>query len=459
MIGLICLAAYFLATIAGSGDTTKAGLVLLGVLVMLSVGQQQVLVQSFIFAYIFLIDYFAYSPSRLLNIGFNFYLGDAFIILFLGSTFIITIIERNHPAFHSPVGITIVLYVTWILISVVRGIPEYGHSAIGESRFVVIWMCPYFAVIYGIRNLRQAESLMKLFLALSLVYIAYSLIWRMSVDLQGDLEILLRSRLFGADVAVALASIFVFFLSMLISGSVTRHKSIVVGLMVICGLLMPFCARTGWVAMLISTAFVLVAWGGRSRLRNLAFVLFVALTVAGIIIQLGLFGPGSRLDPTSEMGLGFVSTDVLHREGVGTSEWRIEGWMRLIRQTVATDPIFGQAFGGYYDIFDSKFEGVPPHNEWLIIFSKMGVVGLLLFAAVILRFYRAGFQYLRRQSDTLRIGYMRGFLAVFFAALVGGAFFEFLPLLWIAAGLQSVLLDEENLGSKENISPQTGLIE
>lgn len=435
-MGLLLLAGYLIGSAVVTDAPRLFVLIIAPLLLIVAVLRQKFVLYYFVIADVWFYNYFSYTEKPLLHVGANVYLGDLFIYLFLSSTIIIALSQPGQVGLRSKLGIAIAFYIVWAAICVARGIPFWGHSAVGEARFI-IWACLYFPVVYSIRTVAQFERFLRFFLASVLCFVAYSLPMRYLVEFGGDIGVMVRSRFIGADLTLHVVSILVFSFTLLLGG-VKRHRMALRILATATGVLIPFGFRTGWVAAVISIPFSLLVNLKRERVRSYLGLLFVLSILVGTFLSLGLFTEGGRMDLSEETGLGFVTET---GRTVGSTGWRLRGWGNLLTETLRGNPVFGEGFGSYYDIFEVEFRGVPPHNDWLIIFSKMGVVGLVLFLAVVIQFYRIGFRYIRQSNDVLRATYMRGLLAVFLVGLVGGTFFLFYPFMWIIAGLQTVLVN------------------
>jgi hypothetical protein len=91
----------------------------------------------------------------------------------------------------------------------------------------------------------------------------------------------------------------------------------------------------------------------------------------------------------SGTGLGSVAASVEGSalEAIGAQRstllWRVEGWRVLLSDERLTEPLdflIGLPFGSGYlrTVFGSQI-GVSPHNFYISIFLRMGVLGLLAF--------------------------------------------------------------------------------
>jgi len=411
--------------------------VLLVILLIVSVISQRLLVYAFIVGYFWFYDYWWYTETPIIDIGVNIYLSDIFTIVALLSTIIITLKERDHIAFHSDFGAALVLFISWIVICVIRGLPTWTMSAVGESRFLMSSLI-YFPIVYSIRNMEQFEKILKFISILIISYIIYLQTWRFFVQYGEDFSAMFQSRLMGADTALNVVCLFLFCLVFLLDGSLghLRNRFLILGLF--CVALIPFGARTSWVALAGSTllAFFLTI----KKFTFKKYIVFISIVVLfiGYLFYSGLLSPGGIMDLESETGLGFLKAD---KRLEGTSSWRLMGWEALLTKYISESPILGDGFGAYFDLFAMEFKGVPPHNDWLLIFAKMGLLGLSLFFSLVFFFYRSGFNFINEARSALDISYMKALLCIFLAGLIGGLFFFFFPFMWIALGLQTALIN------------------
>jgi hypothetical protein len=74
----------------------------------------------------------------------------------------------------------------------------------------------------------------------------------------------------------------------------------------------------------------------------------------------------------------------------GTWNWRVEAWQRYISDEAQTVPsiMFGKPLGSGFVRFDSAsggFEEAPPHSEYVTQYLRVGIIGLPIFLAFLLR--------------------------------------------------------------------------
>jgi O-antigen ligase len=112
--------------------------------------------------------------------------------------------------------------------------------------------------------------------------------------------------------------------------------------------------------------------GGRAGRRRGFIAAGLAAAVAGVLAS--PLGSGFLLRFTSLRELGSITIRIWY--------WR-EAWLRLVEHL----PL-GLGLGQGYAYAD-KLQNIDPHNYWLVVGSELGVLGLLLWAAVLVITWRA----------------------------------------------------------------------
>lgn len=422
------------------------------ILLIISVSKPKLYFYLFLFAYVCFYEFFSYSHTPFFNFGIKLYLGDIFFIGFIFSIIYFRRHQKKNKK-RSALDNAIIFYCAWIVICVLRGIPVWGASALGEARFVM-WVFIYFPVMRIFNDLEKLNALLKYILYLVVGYSFYFLTYRFFVQFERDFSIMIQSRLFGADLSLILAAIFVFSFSIYLS-NIKKNRLFLIAIMIFCVISIFTGARTGMVAWSISTSFLILVYLKKPHLFIKPAFIVLALSTISILFYLNPFSVESGINSrilasygTSER-TGFINLVGPNQNWeVDTASWRMIGWENLINQTIKEHPIFGDGFGAYYDLYESEMKGVPPHNDFLVIFSKMGFIGLILLLNILIQFYRSSFNFLKQSSYAIMKVYVRGLMAVFMAGLIGGLFFGFFPFIWIAVGLQGCIINSKNHFSK-----------
>ena len=90
-----------------------------------------------------------------------------------------------------------------------------------------------------------------------------------------------------------------------------------------------------------------------------------------------------------------------------TASWRIAGWQKQLDRIMKENPLFGEGLGGYYSWSHrgSKVE-TSPHNAYLQMILKFGLIGLIIYGLLAYEFFRKTL-YVRK---TLPRGPMRAYV-------------------------------------------------
>jgi hypothetical protein len=147
--------------------------------------------------------------------------------------------------------------------------------------------------------------------------------------------------------------------------------------LVFLGVVLMAQSRSVWIGGLVGmTAVLIFAKGGRARgrARSRAFAL--------LAVGAWLAFVGWTLRSASN---GLIDSAV----NSGTLDWRVSGWQTLVSDAIARGPVtvaIGEPFGsgflrtvGYDDT-----TGVQPHNWYVEIFLRLGIIGLMLFAGMLM---------------------------------------------------------------------------
>jgi len=148
--------------------------------------------------------------------------------------------------------------------------------------------------------------------------------------------------------------------------------------------------RTVWA--MLATALALAFLLDRDVFRVLMKALGLTI-VAGLLVLSASTNLRSRLfeDLTQSATSG------------GTFSWRVETWQRSIEQDEGVfDMLIGQPMGSGYtrlDIDQRTYTQAPPHNEFVNQYVRLGVLGMLLMLAIVLRPLRM--LWLNQEDDLL----------------------------------------------------------
>jgi hypothetical protein len=372
---------------------------------------------------IFFKDYFYYillfvfvfftidmSSVRLLSIrGMNIYFGDLFFFLIL--LVAVSVIAKRGTHWPLPAAIWYLIFLAWLALEVILGWRIYGYRAFGESRFVL----PFFAffIPYILLNNKRSDDpelvgkyvRMTTYVATaaSILFLFCSLIYRKpfyfsALNLKN--QKLWFHKIISSDQSfyIILLAMFIFFLSF------SRKKFFSLPKIVFFLLLfmaLPVHNRTALVSLFFALLFLL-AW--RKKVRE---ILFAGASVAVIFSLLNLVPNIERyyypvqsqqqVPDLSQQQVPDLSQqqvpDLSQQQALDLNVEQVRSWQtgkwRFYQSKAALrlalkKPFFGQHLGGYFDFFIPEINlqnSYPPHNQYILILLKTGMIGLALFLA------------------------------------------------------------------------------
>jgi len=113
-------------------------------------------------------------------------------------------------------------------------------------------------------------------------------------------------------------------------------------------------------------------------------------------------------------------------ESVGTASFRMDAWKEA-GQRFLRNPFVGEGFGKpfvFYDAMRNRWltEDTRPHNTYLTILYKMGLVGMAVFALIHIVFYKSVYLALYRGVNDSATAYLLAFTGAMVALQVYGFF-------------------------------------
>lgn len=130
-------------------------------------------------------------------------------------------------------------------------------------------------------------------------------------------------------------------------------------------------------------------------------------------------------------------------EDLGTTFWRLNQGKAALRK-VLEKPFFGHHLGGYFYFFIPEYNLMnihPPHNQYILILLKTGIIGLILLLIPLLLLLRGLFKFLADgRLKTSERSTLWLLLLVLLAQLSYGMGFGFIPLFAFYLGLGMIFL-------------------
>ena len=269
----------------------------------------------------------------------------------------------------------LVLFVLLLLLSLARGIVEFGiQASVNDFRLTEFWMAAavYFATVPPTKALY--DRIAKLWVWMSLPLLAVVVARWLAVF--SGIDVGVPRERFGADAAIrVLDGPYTFFLAQAFvltlpawrknqGGRPIRILSVALLLFVI-----VLDRRTAWVALVAGIIALRLhdRWLGRRAIWAL-------LTVVGVVI-----GGYVAIGGATTGGAPLARTDT------GSVAWRTEGWLILLTDW-ARSPMnwfMGKPFGaGFIRMVEGTEVLAHPHNFYIEMLLRTGVLGLVALLAL-----------------------------------------------------------------------------
>ena len=317
-------------------------------------------------------------PALVLPGGVQVYVTDVVVSLVAGAAVLRLLRQRRFDRYQR----WLLLLGVLVLVSLVRGVAAFGvQQSFNAFRQYLFFagVAAYFATFPPAAWL--SDRIGRIWLAVSIpMMVLVSVRW---LAVFAGIDLGVPAEKFGADAAIRvidgpftffLASAFVLTIPAWLRGEQQRWvRRISVPLLLFVLLLNR---RTVWLALVIGVA-VLVLRDRRLGRRALMLVTVGALTTAVAFVWLG------GLQGDSEPAV---------RSGSGNLTWRLEGWSELVDawSRNPTDWAIGQPVGSSFArVVEGSETTSHPHNFYIEMLLRTGVVGLLALIALTAGLLRA----------------------------------------------------------------------
>lgn len=257
--------------------------------------------------------------------------------------------------------------------------------------------------------------------------------WGIARSPQGDRSLLTMA--FMLPLGVAAAAV--------LHAAIQQRLMAALAIVVLLVLTFYSAMRAVVISILITLPFLL--WIARRHFLKTLLLGSIAAIFATIVIAV--------MNPLLEGQLsdffGRVYRGIVDPSQDPTGAWRLYGWQWEMEK-IFSNPfwvLIGQGFGGYYEWYFSLTDEVihtGVHNQFIQFWSKMGLLGVSLFLAVVLSFYVRAFQFLQKSTHELQRSIMMIFMLVVYANLadmwVGQSMITLWPILAIGTALPRLWL-------------------
>jgi O-antigen ligase len=340
-------------------------------------------------------------------------------------------------------NVFLTMFLGMLATSALIFLPVYGQSAVGEARkFYFFFIFPIFASLViekpaDLRRFLQAVIFAAGFVGVLCFGIAA---FRGSVVRAGNSE---------ATLIVGLAAF-----AMLIQ---RMHRLNVIHpiadriLLCLFGMLaLASGQRSVWLAIGFGALLLFWLYHRSSALMVRTAVITVAAVLLSITALLSFPEFGERL---ANKFAGIVNP-----YADNTASWRIQGWQAHLN-TVKENLLFGEGLGSYYSWkLRGKFEvNVSPHNAYIQLMLKFGLVGLIIYAFLAIHFFRKMLAFRKKTSPGLMRAYAEIGIVCFGAshAYMVGYGIEPIVLIYFALATSALKLTEEKFQMSPTFQSQS----
>ena len=339
----------------------------------------------------------------------------------------------------------LLIYCALGLICLVRGIADFGMEALRHS-VIVYYSLFYFLILELLTDEHRLERFLKVCLigsVVALLVILYD--FASGIGFETSTEV----RRYGGNIgALSLVFCLLFWLSFTIFKIRSRARGLL-------SVLLPFQVFAA-VFLIQHRSLLLALIGG------LLFI-FALISKARVFKYLVLMVCAFLLIICVDQFSGVLSGNVMVRDTLTralstltpeqdpNSAHRITMWGQILDRT-ARQPMLGEGFGPAFSAFfggrfyDYSERRLHPHNSFLWILNRMGIIGFGVFSFLILKFYSSGIKAYRRMNAGKSKAYLLALLSSHFCISIFAFFNVVLEgpsmgiFFWIIMGLTMALI-------------------
>jgi len=355
---------------------------------------------------------------------------------------------KERPVKKSGLNGLLLIYYALGVLCLVRGISEFGMEALRHS-VIVYYSLFYFLILELISDMNKLERILKLSLVASTVALL-AIMYNYASGL--GFETSTQVKRYGANIgALSLVFCCFFWLSLSIFKVRSKAKNVLL-------VLLPFQLfaaifliqhRSLLLALTGGLIFIFALVSKTRTFRYLGLVIFALLLIICVNQLSGLLSGNVMVKETLARALSTLTP-----EQDPNSAHRIAMWGQILHRT-AGQPLLGEGFGPPFSAFfgrkfyDYSERRLHPHNSFLWILNRMGIIGFGVFGLLMLRFYSSGIRAFKHMNAGKSKAYLLALLsshlcisifAFFNVVLEGpsmGIFF------WIIMGMTMALINVE----------------
>ena len=328
-------------------------------------------------------------------LGVSLYLG------FLGYCTVPALRERIRASVNAP----LLLYWLWGLMLLVPALPAYGFDAVRD--FVVVYYSLFiFVTVVALRSLDDTRHLLYVLVAANMVFVGRVLLR----VVQGDFDVRgIYLRLGGGTQGLYAIIAFVAVLTTYLAGArsdLRRRWLLPLLPFLVIGILAPQ-HRTLLLAFggALGVLFLFLPQWSRPRLVALLSIALVCVSIVIVVV------PNGMAVLTGQLPKYIAFFDLQE----GSIAARLVNYQRAV-DAIADSPIWGVGYGTalYFDYGNPQLDAPvrAPHNSYIGIAYRSGLVGLALFLVFLMWFYVQAARKIMKTTD----GSLRSYAACLLAA-------------------------------------------
>jgi len=392
--------------------------------------------------------------------GFLFKIGEAIVYsqdIFAASLFIYVLIayflQKSGTVIQKSTGLFLLFYF-WGIIAIIRGVSEYGYSSIGEARWYTFLLHYYFFVIIAFKDKRSVGILLKWVI----YFISAMAFWNFilfcmrfaSTGILNRAEMRIGSAL--DSLLVAFNAVFLFLFLLLREFPVVR-KTFYTSLFLFFFFYVIFVQhRSAWVGITAGFMVIFLIYYRKIPKLLIPISIIIFLSISYFFMYIG---EERKSEIYESLGKSAVFIEAPDEDTTG--KWRMDAWQNRVQRAMNTW-IFGEGLGGYTTWQQGRKEvkGTAVHNEYVMQFSKFGIVGIFLLFSGLAYWFIEMQRYMRKEKDKYYKFLAQIIQICVFMHLVYSIFYTFTFYLWILIGSGTALVNaySGNLNdAQENFYP------
>jgi O-antigen ligase len=280
-------------------------------------------------------------------------------------------------------------------------------------------------------SIKAPGDLQRLILAVFVLAICLAVIGYLSFVVDPS-----SMRFVSAEAALTLLFIIFSILALHVNGMVIVNKVIDI---IIAGLFFSIIVVTQHrsVFLACSLGLLLIFWLYRKKTTFL-----VKALIASIVI-LTVMGAVLINTPRFEHSLMKSLVGITNPGSDRTGSWRIAAWHEQLDKASAEELVYGKGLGSYYRWFYKGYEiKISPHNAYVEMISKFGVLGLVIYGLLVLSFFRKMFVVRKKLPPGPMRAYVEMSILSFGSAhaYMSGYGFPMIVLIFYAIGISTARL-------------------